>query len=112
MSYAIKSHPADSVLDALGNPVRRDILRMLAHGPHAAGDIARAFPISRPAISKHLRILKDAGMVAQDGAGNKNIYRLDEGGFSTARDWLDSFWDSALQRLTFVAENTNPKDTP
>ncbi|MBT8459167.1 MAG: metalloregulator ArsR/SmtB family transcription factor [Boseongicola sp.] len=100
--------PADTTLDALGNPVRREILRMLADGPRSAGDIAQAFPISRPAISKHLRILNDAEIIAHESVGNKNIYRLNPGGFQEARDWLDSFWDNALQRLAVVAENTNP----
>lgn len=102
----------DTTLDALGNPVRRDILRMLAEGPRPAGDIAKAFPISRPAVSKHLRILQEAGVITHKAEGNRNIYQLNSDGFEAARGWLDSFWDSALQRLAFVAENTKPKSKP
>ena len=112
MSIANKPVPADASLDALGNPVRRDILRLLANGPCPAGVIAEHFPISRPAISKHLRILKDAGIITQKSVGNKNLYSLNAEGFQTARDWLDSFWDDALHRLAFVAENTKPEDAP
>ena len=109
MKATLKNTPADDTLDALGNPVRREILRLLAEGPRTAGDIAQAFPISRPAISKHLRILQDAGVITHDSVGTRNLYRLNAGGFDIARNWLDSFWDDALHRLAFVAENTTPK---
>lgn len=96
----------ETALDALGNAVRRDIVRLLATGPHTVGDIAETFPISRPAISKHLRILDNAGIIAHDPDGTRNVYRLDHPGFAVARGWLDQFWDDALNRLKFTAENT------
>ncbi len=93
-------------LDALGNQIRREIIAMLANGPLAAGQIAAHFPISRPAVSKHLRLLQDAQMITHDTIGNRNIYRLRQAGFDRARLWLDHFWIDALNRFSLVAENT------
>ena len=93
-------------MDALGNPVRRQIIGMLARGPTCVGEIARALPISRPAVSKHLRLLAGAELVAFDKRGNRNVFRLSQSGFEAARAWLDSFWDGALARFAMVAENT------
>lgn len=97
---------ASAALDALGNNVRREIIRMLSNGPRAAGEIADHFPISRPAISKHLRLLEQARMISHETIGNRNIYRLDQAGFDSARLWLDHFWTDALNRFGLVAENT------
>lgn len=97
---------ASAALDALGSGVRREIVEMLSHGPRAAGEIAARFPISRPAISKHLRLLEQAGMISHDTVGNRNIYRLEQMGFDRARHWLDHFWTDALNRFGLVAENT------
>ena len=102
----IKQSP---VLDALGNATRREILGMLAESPLAVGAIARRLPVSRPAVSKHLRILQQAELVAFERAGNRNIFRLQPTGFDRARDWLDRFWDDALTRFKLVAENTAPE---
>ena len=92
-------------LDALGNPVRRNILRMLAPGPLAVGQIAAALPVSRPAVSKHLQILQEAALVTHDRDGTRHLFRLSPTGFQAARHWLDTFWDSALARFRLVAEN-------
>lgn len=95
----------EAILDALGNPVRRHILRMLVPGPRAVGEIAADLPVSRPAVSKHLHILQDAALVAHQREGNRHLFRLNAAGFEAARHWLDTFWDSALARFAMVAEN-------
>jgi DNA-binding transcriptional ArsR family regulator len=88
--------------------VRREILRLVAAEPRAVGDIAKALPVSRPAVSKHLRLLEDVGLVAFDVDGKRNVYRVRREGFADARAWLDAFWDDALARFAMVAENTTP----
>lgn len=99
----------EEVFDALGNPVRREIMRLLAPGPRPVGEIAAELPVSRPAVSKHLRILEDAKLVVHDKQGNRNVFRLHPAGFEAARQWLEAFWDDALARFTLVAENTSPR---
>jgi len=99
----------DIVLDALGSPVRRTILSRLSPGPLPVGEIAAELPVSRPAVSQHLRILEQAGLVTHQKRGNRNLYRLDSGGFVSARAWLDSFWDTSLARFAMAAENTSPR---
>ena len=96
----------DEVMAALGNDVRRAILRVLAERPLPAGEIAMQFPISRPAVSKHLKLLFDAGLVGHKTAGTSRIYHLEKRGFSAGREWLDQFWPDALGRFRMVAENT------
>lgn len=93
------------VLDALGNQVRRDILGLLKEGPMRVGDIADRFPISRPAVSKHLRILEDAGLVEYTPNGTRNVFRLRLSGFHMARAYLESFWDEALANFQSAAES-------
>ena len=96
----------EDILDALGNPVRREILRLLAPGPQPVGQIAHALPISRPAVSKHLRILEKATLVSHERQGNQNIFWLNPSGFEGARNWLESFWDIALTRFADLANTT------
>ena len=99
----------DLALDALGSPVRRRIVRLLADRPQAVGEIAAQLPISRPAVSKHLRVLQDAALVDFTPQGTRNVFALRRAGFDAARDWLGDFWDDALARFRMVAENTQPK---
>lgn len=101
--------PELSPLDALGSPIRRDILRLLAARSLPVGALAAQLPVSRPAISKHLRVLKRAHLVTSEPSGAQNLYRLDTRGFVAARDWLESFWDDALVRLKLAAENMAPR---
>lgn len=89
-------------LDALGDATRRAILASLINGPKAVGEIARKFPISRPAISQHLRVLKDAKLVTDEPSGNKRLYQLNPDGFETLREFCDHFWTQAL--LAFKAK--------
>jgi DNA-binding transcriptional ArsR family regulator len=91
------------VLDALGNPVRRAILRELRAGPRPVGDIAAGLPISRPAVSRHLKVLEDAGLVQARGEGARNLYSIRMQGFASVRAFVDEFWDTALARLEDLA---------
>ena len=84
------------VLNALGDETRRRIFEQLRHGPSAVGEIARGLPVSRPAVSKHLRVLSGAGLVRYQSAGTRNLYQVDERGLGEIRTWLDGFWDEAL----------------
>ncbi len=93
-------------LDALGNPVRRDILQLLQAQPMAVGSIAEHFPISRPAVSRHLRVLREAGLITVTAQGRENLYALQIDGFAQAQGWLEGFWDEALMRYVLVTENT------
>ena len=86
----------DSQLDALGDPTRRAILARLIDGPMPVGELARDFPVSRPAISQHLRVLKQAQLVVDRPAGNRRLYRLNPVGFETVREYLEQFWAQAL----------------
>ena len=97
---------ADTVLDALGNPTRRAIVRALAHGPLPVGAIAAQLPVSRPAVSQHLRVLEEAHLVSHRAQGRQNVYELDRSGFVAARAWLDAFWTEALDRFAALAEES------
>jgi DNA-binding transcriptional ArsR family regulator len=91
-------------LDALGSATRRDIVRILGEGPRPVGEIAARLPVSRPAVSRHLRVLADARLVTCDRAGTRSVFRLEATGFEEARRWLGSFWDQALARFAALAE--------
>ena len=87
------------MLDAVGDPTRRRILDRLRAGPVAVGEIAAGLPVSRPAVSKHLRVLEDCGLVTHEPAGTRNLYRLDRRGLESLRAWVDGFWDDVLDRF-------------
>lgn len=96
MNVTVKMH----ALDALGNPVRRKILRQLRDSPLSVHELASRFTISRPAISRHLRVLTSSGLVeARAGNGARHQYAIRMKGFTPVREFLDEFWDSALTRL-------------
>ena len=92
-------------LDALGNPVRRAILEQLRDGPRPVGELAAGFDVSRPAISRHLKVLQGAGLIDRTTRGRQNLYALDPSGFTAVEAYLHSFWDEAIVRLKLVAEN-------
>src|SRR5262249_28747742 len=100
----------DAPLDALGDPTRRAILTRLRKGPVSVGELAAAFPISRPAISQHLRILKDARLVTDVPDGTRRIYHLDPAGFDSVREYLDEFWGVALIAFKNRIENQRPEE--
>ncbi|NKB27245.1 MAG: metalloregulator ArsR/SmtB family transcription factor [Rhodobacteraceae bacterium] len=105
-------HPAvqhAEVFDALGSDVRRELLDRLVQQPRTVGELARGLPISRPAVSRHLKVLQDAGLIACEAQGNRNLYRVRPDGFGAAQDWLGRFWGDALNRFRLVAENTAPR---
>jgi DNA-binding transcriptional ArsR family regulator len=83
-------------LAALGDPTRRAIFERLAERPRAVGELAREFPVSRPAVSQHLKVLKDAGLVIDHPVGARRIYQLDPDGVGALRAYLDQFWTKAL----------------
>ena len=94
--------------DALGDPHRRQILELLRDGELAVGEIARSMPISRPAVSRHLRLLKEAGLVKERAVGVRHLYALDGLGAMEVRRYLESVWGEAAARYRIVAENTAP----
>lgn len=97
----------DTSFAALADPTRRRVLRLVGERPRAAGELASQFPVSRPAISKHLRVLRDAGLVEVEQVGRTRIYRLRPGGIAEARRWMDQterFWERALESFRRHAE--------
>ena len=93
-----------AVWDALGDRSRRAIVLHLAERPHAVIELAEALPLSRPAVSQHLKVLKKAGLVAEVPEGTRRIYHLNEAGLSALRDQLDTFWSPALSGFQDVAD--------
>src|SRR6476661_10761328 len=90
------------VFAALNDPTRRAVLERLRAGPKPVGEIARGLPVTRPAVSQHLKVLKEAGLVDDRSQGTRRIYHIDPKGLGAMRAWLDQFWDSALD--AFAAE--------
>jgi DNA-binding transcriptional ArsR family regulator len=95
------------VLDALGDRTRRELLELLRSGPAPVGELADRLPISRPAVSQHLRVLEVCGLVAHDSVGTRNIYRVAPEGLETLRAWLDGFWATALDSFAERAKRDN-----
>jgi DNA-binding transcriptional ArsR family regulator len=93
-----------NALDALGNPIRREILIELRRSPMPVGALAERFSISRPAVSRHLRVLQDAGLVTPNERGAQNIYAIRVQGFRTVQKFIDSFWDLAFSQLEEIAK--------
>ena len=94
--------------EALGDPNRRAILRLLSDGGKPVLEIAAAMPISRPAVSRHLRLLKDAGLVAERSEGTRRIYHLEDEGMRAVQAYIEGVWGEAAARFRFVAENSTP----
>jgi DNA-binding transcriptional ArsR family regulator len=92
--------------EALGDANRREILRLLSDGDKPVGEIAAALPISRPAVSRHLRLLKDAGLVAEQAHGTRRIYHLQAQGMHAVQAYLERVWGEAAIRFRLLAENT------
>lgn len=99
---------------ALGDPTRLAVFRLLSRAPLSVSQIAEQLPVSRPAVSQHLKVLNDAGLVARDSVGTRNIYRPDSDGVASMRDFIDSLWDVGLARFKAAAEAaaTQPKEKP
>src|SRR5919197_3451750 len=95
----------ESALQALGDPTRRTVLEQLRVGPLAVGEIASRLPVSRPAVSQHLRVLKEAGLVTERQNGTRRLYRVDPNGLAGLRAYLEGFWEEALAGFKAAAEN-------
>lgn len=95
---------------ALGDPTRRAIFELLATGPCPVGELARQLPVSRPAVSQHLKVLKDAGLVTDRHEGARRLYQLDPEGVADLRDYFDRFWNQALTAFKEAAEQRHEED--
>ena len=100
---------AGDPFEALGDPNRRAIVELLGGGGRSVGELANALPISRPAVSRHLRLLKDAGLVVEEPRGTRRIYQLHDDGVAAVQAYLTEVWGDAVGRFRLMAENTDPK---
>jgi DNA-binding transcriptional ArsR family regulator len=108
----VAANQSDEAWTALGDPTRRAIVERLAERPRAVGELADELPISRPAVSQHLRVLKDAGLVAERAAGTRRIYRLNPAGVAALRDQLDTYWNRALAGYQDAVAERPPTEEP
>lgn len=92
----MSNQQAHAIFDALGEPVRRSILELLSDGPQPVGRLADQLPVGRPAVSKHLRVLTEAGLVRHESVGTRNLYALAPAGMVAAQQWLIRTWDDVL----------------
>ena len=101
-----------TALTALADPTRRAVFERVGQGPAAVNDIAAGLPVSRPAVSQHLKVLKEAGLVTDISEGTRRIYRLDPRGLGALREWLDRFWGDQLAAFKDFAEaQSDEEDT-
>jgi DNA-binding transcriptional ArsR family regulator len=100
-----------AVLTALADPTRRAIFERLAGSPSAVGDLARHLPVSRPAVSQHLKVLKSAGLVSDHADGTRRIYSVDSAGVAAIRDYFEQFWQQSLARFKAAASQPMREDT-
>jgi DNA-binding transcriptional ArsR family regulator len=99
-----------NALQCLSDPTRRVVFERLRSGPQSVGELSRGLPVSRPAVSQHLKALKEAGLVNDEPDGARRIYHIDPEGLGELRRWLDQFWDGALEAFKREVENPqNPK---
>ena len=98
-------------LTALADPTRRSIFERLADRPQAVGELAGDLPVSRPAVSQHLKVLKDAGLVTDERVGTRRVYRMDPEGLASLRAYLDHFWDQALAGFRAAVEQDTKEST-
>jgi DNA-binding transcriptional ArsR family regulator len=102
---------ANRVFAALHDPTRRAVFERLRDGPRPVGDIARGLPVTRPAVSQHLKVLKEAGLVADRSEGTRRIYYIDPKGLGAMRAWLDQFWEAALAAFAAEVERATKEET-
>ena len=95
-----KKATAEAALNALADPTRRQLIERLKSGPRAVGDLARGVPVSRPAVSQHLAVLKAAGLVRDVADGTRRVYEIDPKGLGAVRAWLDDMWGNSLERFS------------
>jgi DNA-binding transcriptional ArsR family regulator len=112
MTYHLRVPTAQvEPLDALGEPMRRAIFERLAERPRAVGELAREFPVSRPAVSQHLKVLKDARLVTDRPVGTRRIYEIDTAGLRELREYLEGFWSRALSAYRAAVEQANAEES-
>jgi DNA-binding transcriptional ArsR family regulator len=102
------AEPSGDPFGALGDPHRRAIVELLGEGGRSVREIADTLPISRPAVSRHLRLLKDAGLVVERAEGTRRVYRLHDEGVAAVQSYLAQVWGAAATRFRLTAENTTP----
>jgi DNA-binding transcriptional ArsR family regulator len=95
-------------LSAVADPTRRQVFERLVDGPRSVGELARGLPVSRPAVSQHLKVLKEAGLVVDRPDGTRRVYEIDPHGLGALRAWLDQFWGDALTAFKAEAERKEP----
>lgn len=105
-----RAAPAGDPFEALGDANRRAIVELLGAGEHSVQELADELPISRPAVSRHLRLLKHAGLVVEEPRGTRRIYRLHDEGVAAVREYLERVWGDAAARFRLLAENSSPQD--
>jgi DNA-binding transcriptional ArsR family regulator len=110
-TYATDSPSVAQALAALGDPTRREIFERIAARPQSVGELAQGLPVSRPAVSQHLKVLAQARLVANERAGSRRIYRIDLDGVGALRAYLDQFWNQALASFKATLERRD-KEAP
>ena len=95
---------SEAALDAIGDPTRRAILRALSASPQTVGGLAESLPVSRPAVSQHLKVLRNAGLVTVEKRGTRAVHAIDPLGIGGVREWLDTLWDDALEAFEAAAK--------
>ena len=100
-----------AALAALADPTRRAIFERLARSPSAVGDLAREFPVSRPAVSQHLKVLKSAGLVTDQAAGTRRVYSVDSAGVAAIREYFEQFWQQSLASFRTAASKPAQEET-
>jgi DNA-binding transcriptional ArsR family regulator len=98
---------ANALFAALSDPTRRQVFERLQSGGRSVGEIAQTLPVSRPAVSQHLKVLKEAGLVSDRAAGTRRVYYIDPQGLAAVRTWLDQFWDVALASYAEEVERSS-----
>lgn len=105
------SLPVEAALDAVGNPTRRRLLRLLREGETTVGRLADELPVTQPAVSQHLRVLRDAGLIKVRPEGARNLYSIDLDGMTEIRAWVDGFWDDVLSAFAAHANRSGSEPT-
>lgn len=100
----------ERVFAALHDPTRRAVLERLRNGPKPVGEIARGLPVTRPAVSQHLKVLKEAGLVGDRSEGTRRIYQIDPHGLGAMRAWLDQFWTTTLEAFAAEIEQSQEEE--
>jgi DNA-binding transcriptional ArsR family regulator len=112
LPFVATYEPGDGAWNAMGDRTRRAILERLAERPRAVGELAEHLPVSRPAVSQHLKVLKDTGLVSDETVGTRRIYRLNPAGVQALRDQLDTFWNRAMANYeAAVADDDSTEET-